>query len=801
MTAAGRTRLLTHATRAVFLGVSAFTIRHELGILQWDLLPPLLHSFRWTQFALAVGLTLVSFLLLGALELAAIRTVLAGMAWRVPPRDALRSAFMAHAFSQSVGVSPVTGTAVRLAAYRRRGVGSTEVVRITTFVTVGIVAGLLAFGSGALLFGPALPAAVLEVPAGLRGAAMASIVLCYIAWSVMSGNPPFAVVAAQIGITTLDFYLTSTILFVLLPPAAGLSYLPFLRACALAHTLGMLSLIPGGLGVFEATMFGLLAADLAGIGRGALTAALLAYRIVYYVLPLAVASATALVLELRQPHVPDMSTTVPLAPVQLSATGGHNEVSIEWLVDNAEAYGRVFDAIDSARRSIWISQLAFDADCVVYGPDGSRRSIAEALLAAVTRAPVDVRIVLNETFLLDTARPLRRFFAEHLGGPVPGRGTVEIRGVSSFPRLQHTKMLIVDGTDAFLFGSPFVNGYWDDARHQPVDVKRPLRELGGRPLHDLSVRFTGAAVADLERLFAELWTPDAPVPPVAPALPSGVRVVSTSPRGVLRNRPEGSTEILESLLTGIGAARSLIYIEHQYLSSRPIVAALAAALQREPALEIVMVLNENADVTAYRRWQNARLQDSGLARHPRVGVFALWSAARGPQATALNQVFVHSKLVAVDDAWATAGSANLDGVSLHSYGDDFTGVGRRVFRHTRNFDVNIVLEGSFVGDLRSRLWAEHLGLPRASVRDRPAGGWLSLWREQAAGNVAALQGAATGAATQMRGFVLPYSAASTPAGQLADLGVPADPRHLDVRFDPGWLEVHFSPNWVRNMFT
>ena len=39
-----------------------------------------------------------------------------------------------------------------------------------------------------------------------------------------------------------------------------------------------------------------------------------------------------------------------------------------------------------------------------------------------------------------------------------------------------------------------------------------------------------------------------------------------------------------------------------------------------------MVLNQNPDVTAYRRWQNARLAESGLLAHPRVGVFALWSA-------------------------------------------------------------------------------------------------------------------------------------------------------------------------------
>ena len=90
----------------------------------------------------------------------------------------------------------------------------------------------------------------------------------------------------------------------------------------------------------------------------------------------------------------------------------------------------------------------------------------------------------------------------------------------------------------------------------------------------------------------------------------------------------GSTQIIEALLEGIAGARSLIYVEHQYLSARPVVSALAQALCREPDLELIVVLNQNPDVTAYQRWQNARLAESGLLEHPRAGIFALWSAAR-----------------------------------------------------------------------------------------------------------------------------------------------------------------------------
>ena len=173
------------------------------------------------------------------------------------------------------------------------------------------------------------------------------------------------------------------------------------------------------------------------------------------------------------------------------------------------------------------------------------------------------------------------------------------------------------------------------------------------------------------------------------------------------------------------------------MSSRPIVAALADALRREPDLEIVAVLNENADVTAYRRWQNARLAEAGLMTHPRVGLFASGTRRARAERIQLNQVFVHSKVVAMDDRWATAGSANLDGASLHSYGDDFSGIGRRVFRHTRNFDVNVVVEGASAGGFARAL----VGASRPPVRRarRPSGeGWLPRWRAQAAANVAAL---------------------------------------------------------------
>jgi phosphatidylserine/phosphatidylglycerophosphate/cardiolipin synthase-like enzyme len=508
----------------------------------------------------------------------------------------------------------------------------------------------------------------------------------------------------------------------------------------------------------------------------------------------------------------------------IAAEGNAERVQLDWLIDNSEAYESLIRGLRGARESIWISQLAFDADCKAYenerresGTGSPGKNLIDAILAAAVQRRVSVRILLNSTLLLDTKRPLLRFLAEQKIDV----GLVEVRGISRFPRLLHAKMVIIDEQRAFLMGSPFVNGYWDAPSHLPVDDRRPRRELGGRPIHDVSVAVRGAVVRDLTEIFARMWngasregsTHKRPIEArsirnVRAEL--GVAVVTTEPRaGRDSSLDDGSRQTLDALLAGIQRARSLIYIEHQYLSSRKVVEALRRALDRERVIEIILVINQNPDVTAYRRWQNSRLADAGLLSHQRVGVFALWSVASGIGARPrLNQVFVHSKVVIIDDAWAMVGSANLDGASLDSYGDDFTGrLARRVFRDVRNLDVSLVFTSpesssgpNRIRELRARLWTEHFTFDDFDSAERVADMDLVAWKDLAARNVASLNGCAENDEAAVAGsFVLPYSTSPRPREQLADAGIRPS-ASIDLEFDPGWLEVNFSPNWVRNMF-
>lgn len=831
------------AFRLALFAAALVALRHEIaGVHRADVVRAL-RSYRWPHVTFALICTAASFLTLGAMELVATRAAGDDAPRAMPRRVSFATAFVAHAFSQSIGLALLTGAAVRLRAYGRYGVDARAVARTTATVIGAMMLALVSLGVVALAGAPSM-LRVRQLALfgwGMRAAVAAIVVsvvvLLYRARRRVS-LPPLHIVPALVALSTIDWLLTGAVVAAFVPATSLASYVDIFRAFVVANAAGMASQVPGGAGVLDVTLISLLAPSVPTTTRGTLAAALVAYRVTYYLVPLCAATIAAALGEMRrvrrtsshptQPIVRPLAshTRAPAVPTPNAVARTDDSPSplsrephsVEWLIDNADAYDALLDAVRSARQSVWITQLAFDADCAIYSRSGSKHTVLADALIALAADSVDVRILLNEHVLQNTVRAFRRYLGT--------TSRIRVRGVRRFPHFLHVKMVIVDGTDAFLLGSPFVNGYWDDARHAPADARRPNRELSGRPLHDVSLRVRGPVVRRLESHFVELWN-DAGAPAAPDAIDEdpvrltharcdgdagehAVRMVRTLPRRALRDAPHGATEVLDALLDGVARARSLIYIEHQYLTARHAVAALVTALRRERDLEVVVVMNQNPDLTAYRGWQNARLAESGLLAHPRVGIFALWSAAPScrPGIAAINQVFVHSKVVTIDDAWALVGAANLDGLSLHSYGDDFTGrAARRVFRHVRNFEVSLLVraaDGSVgaVTDLRTRLWSEHLGVAPSDVAVRPPEGWLAQWRAYAAENVRSLSPGADPARERptMRGFVLPYSTRPTPAQQLADVGVRVDPARLALRFDPGWFEVHLSAGWVRNIF-
>jgi phosphatidylglycerol lysyltransferase len=119
-------------------------------------------------------------------------------------------------------------------------------------------------------------------------------------WRLRLPAPGLAML--QVLISLLDWSLAALALYLLLPPDPSIGFFHFLGIFALGNLGGLISNVPGGVGVFEAVV--LLALPDGG-SSAAVAAALLAYRLIYYVLPLLLA---ALLLGAHQ-----LLTTVPLA--------------------------------------------------------------------------------------------------------------------------------------------------------------------------------------------------------------------------------------------------------------------------------------------------------------------------------------------------------------------------------------------------------------------------------------------------------------------------------------------------------
>jgi hypothetical protein len=217
-------------------------------------------------------------------------------------------AAIAYALALNIGAL-IGGTGFRFRMYSRAGLGLVAISRIVVFSAstnwLGylLLAGVL-FASGTVEPPPRFAAAA----AGLQwlGAAMLAMSLVYLfACHRLHGRifhvrghhfrlPSVPLALTQFGLAALNWSLMAAIIFVLLPPQAD--YPTVLGASLFTAVASSLLHVPGGLGVLEAIF---IATFEHRIDATQVLAALLAYRMLYYVAPLLLAFIAYLLLETR----------------------------------------------------------------------------------------------------------------------------------------------------------------------------------------------------------------------------------------------------------------------------------------------------------------------------------------------------------------------------------------------------------------------------------------------------------------------------------------------------------------------
>ena len=312
------------AIRVALLVAACWALRRELVGISPHQLAARIAGYGPRHVLLGLACTVGSFLVLGVIEVIALRQTrpasLSVTSVEVPRGAAMMTSFVANALSQSIGLALLTGAAVRLRAYARRGLDAVWVARVTAFATLTTTLGLLAMGAAALLTSSA-PLKVRGVTFPVRpvGGVLALLVIAYLLWGALGqrdavgrgrwrlARPSLGLAVAQVGLSALDWLFAGTVLFAFIPSALGVGYWMLMRAFMIAQTVGVTSHVPGGAGVLEVVVLALLAGTAPAADRAAVVASLVMFRVVYYLVPLVAAIVVAGVTELRR------SASVPRA--------------------------------------------------------------------------------------------------------------------------------------------------------------------------------------------------------------------------------------------------------------------------------------------------------------------------------------------------------------------------------------------------------------------------------------------------------------------------------------------------------
>lgn len=254
----------------------------------------------------------------------------------------------------------------------------------------------------------------------------------------------------------------------------------------------------------------------------------------------------------------------------------------------------------------------------------------------------------------------------------------------AFAASQHQKFVVIDGAMSFAGGMDICAGRWDDRRHaahNPLRVNSHGR--GYEPYHDVQSYHTGPLSEKLAEMFGKNWKKatghDLRLPlPARETLWPDAEGVSIPARRAAISRTQARSlvrwkksvkEIRRLYTDAILSAQKLIYIENQYFSSFSVYRALSKRMRSAPSQLQIVIIIPKMDQTflekIYAGIAQKRILNSLKRRARRRGhcLGVYYPAATSPGAKDVP-VFIHSKLMLIDDRFLTVGSANTNNRSM-----------------------------------------------------------------------------------------------------------------------------------------
>ncbi len=412
------------------------------------------------------------------------------------------------------------------------------------------------------------------------------------------------------------------------------------------------------------------------------------------------------------------------------------------LVDGEPAFRRICEAVEAAGRSVWLTVAFLGED---FGMPDGRGSLFDVLDRAAARG-LDVRAIFwrvnpeTEAVVAETF-PGSRGQLAWLDARRSGFHARWDRGQKGY--CQHQKSWLIDaGEDsetAFVGGINLVAG-------SVVAPGHPIADGATHPQdHDVYVELSGPAATDVAHNFVQRWNeasdraqadgvrgtsgsvdldfPSQLSPPRGDSLVQIQRTVRArsysdsraSPGAASFDIAGGDLSIFAQYQAAISAARRSIYIENQSFVTPEILVGLRNALERGVAVTALVPADAYDEVRRARRQPDKQGLFDLLGSLGEFERFALVGIAGKDRAGRRHNVYVHAKIMLVDDVWATIGSCNIAPRSF--FGDT---------------ELNAsIWDPAVVKALRCELLREHLDFETADLDDLAA---MALYRKVAGAN-------------------------------------------------------------------
>jgi glycosyltransferase 2 family protein len=284
------------ALSATIILTSAVVLFYRLRGLDWGSVQASMAGVPFAHVAAAAFFAACGYVTLAAYDWFALRTI---GARQVPLSVAALTGVTSYAIGHGIGAMVVASAAIRLRIYSRWGLGIIDIAKMSFIAGLTFWLGNITALGAAMVFMPAAAGAVDQIPSwGNRaiGVAVLGTLITYLVWvwskTRMLGRngagvtlPSGAMTLLQIGIGLTDLTCASLVMYLLMPSLPAVDFLPLAVIVVFGTLVGFASHAPGALGALDAAMLiGLPAFD-----RADLVATLLIYRLLFFVIPFALA--------------------------------------------------------------------------------------------------------------------------------------------------------------------------------------------------------------------------------------------------------------------------------------------------------------------------------------------------------------------------------------------------------------------------------------------------------------------------------------------------------------------------------